>query len=57
MESWLQQSTYLVNDADASFISVDLLYDSFESLKLRKAAGHDCVTSEQIFWIWVVVMA
>ena len=48
VESWLQQSTYLANDANASFITVDLLYDCIESLKLRKAAGHDGVTSEHI---------
>ena len=49
VESWLQQSTYLANDANASFITIDLLYDCIESLKLRKAAGHDGVTSEHIW--------
>jgi len=48
VESWLQQSTYLANDANTSFITVDLLYDCIESLKLLKAAGHDGVTSEHI---------
>ena len=41
-------STYLANDANTSFITIDLLYDCIESLKLRKAAGHDGVTSEHI---------
>ena len=48
VESWLQQRTYLENDANASFITVDLLYDCIESLKRRKASGHDGVTSEHI---------
>jgi len=47
VESWLQQSTYLANDANASFITVNLLYDCIESLKLQKA-GHNGVTSEHI---------
>jgi len=47
VESWLQQSTYLANDANASFITVNLLYDCNESLKLQKA-GHNGVTSEHI---------
>jgi len=48
VESWLQQSTYLANDANTSFITIDLLYDCIESLKPQKAAGHDGVTSEHI---------
>ena len=50
VESWLQQSTYLANDANASFITVDSLYDCIESLKLRKAAGHDDVTIVSILF-------
>ena len=56
VESWLQQSTYLANDANASFITVDSLYDCIESLKLRKAAGHDDVTIVSILFFWVMIL-
>ena len=48
VESVLHQNTHQTSDVDVPFVSVDSLCDCIQSLKLRKAAGHDGVTSEHI---------
>ena len=48
VESLLHQNTHQTSDVDVPFVSIDSLCDCIQSLKLRKAAGHDGVTSEHI---------
>ena len=48
MQKLLQQNALQASNSDRTFISVDLLGDCIDNLKLRKAAGHDGITGEHI---------
>ena len=45
----LQQNALQANNFDGTFISVDLLGDCIDNLKLHKAAGHDGLTGKHSF--------